>query len=544
MQLRPYQQQAIDAIHNEWISVKSTLLVLPTGAGKTVVFVKLAEDLIRQRKKILILAHREELINQASDKLRKATGLGCAIEKAEETAEGSFFPITVGSVQTLSSAKRLKRFKSDHYDVIIIDEAHHSPSKTYQNIINYFSEAKLLGVTATPDRGDKKNLGKVFETLAFEYTLPEAIRSGYLCPIKAMTIPLNINLTGVKSLAGDYSASDLDCALTPYLTAIAKEMKEHCSDRKTVVFLPLIATSQKMTSILNSLGFRATEINGTSQDRQEKLQDFHDGKYNVICNSMLLTEGWDEPAVDCIVCLRPTKVRALYCQIIGRGTRPFKGKSHLLVLDFLWHSDKHDLCRPAHLVAPSEDVAKKMIEIAEDGSKKGVQLEFDLIDLEEEGTKDATKEREEKLARELKEKTKLRRSLIDPIAFSMSIDADDLKNYIPKTSAEMAPASVKQVELLEKLGINPEKINCAGFASKLIGRIEARKVNGYSTPKQIKMLNSFGFKNTLDWTFQDAQKMINRIAAAQWNAPNGVDPKTYIPPSLTVGEGIEWGGKY
>ena len=200
------------------------------------------------------------------------------MEKAEESCLGSWFRITVGSVQTLMRQSRLERFSQDYFNTIIIDEAHHCVSGSYQRILQYFSEAKVLGVTATPDRGDMKNLGSVFESLAYEYSLPQAIREGYLSPIKALTVPLKMDLTGVGIQSGDFKAGDLGTALDPYLEQIAVEMEKVCRDRKTVVFLPLVKTSQKFRDILNAHGFRAAEVNGESRDRNEILKQFDAGR--------------------------------------------------------------------------------------------------------------------------------------------------------------------------------------------------------------------------------------------------------------------------
>ena len=250
-----------------------------------------------------------------------------------------------------------------------------------------------MGVTATPDRGDMKNLGSVFESLAYEYTLPKAIKEGYLSPIKAITIPLKVDLTGVGVQSGDFKAGDLGTALDPYLDSIAEEMEKYCKDKKTVVFLPLVKTSQKFRDILNNHGFRAAEVNGDSQDRAEILEDYAAGKYDVLCNSMLLTEGWDCPSVDCIVVLRPTKVRSLYCQMVGRGTRlsPDTGKDHLLLLDFLWHTERHELCHPASLICESEEVAKKMTENME----KDAGLIMDIEEAEKTAAEDVVAQRED-----------------------------------------------------------------------------------------------------------------------------------------------------
>ena len=260
MELRPYQKESMESVFEQWEEVDKTLLVLPTGCGKTIVFAKITEQCVKGGKRVLILAHRGELLEQAADKIAKTTGLGCATEKAEQSSLNTWYRIVVGSVQTLMREKRLNQFDRNYFDVIIIDEAHHCISDSYQKVLQYFSNAKVLGVTATPDRGDMKNLGSYFESLAYEYSLPKAIKEGYLCPIKAQTIPLKLDLSGVSQQAGDFKTSDIDTALDPYLYQIGDEMKKYCINRKTVVFLPLVKTSQKFTHILNELGFSAVEV--------------------------------------------------------------------------------------------------------------------------------------------------------------------------------------------------------------------------------------------------------------------------------------------
>ena len=175
MQLRPYQKEAVDSILEEWDrGVMKTLLVLPTGCGKTVVFAKVAEAVVGKGGRVLVLAHRAELLEQAADKIEKVTGLGCAVEKAEQTAEGTWYNITVGSVQSFNPS-RLERISPNTYSHIIIDEAHHTLAATYMRVLSHFCESKVLGVTATADRGDKRELGSVFQTLAFEMSLPRAV---------------------------------------------------------------------------------------------------------------------------------------------------------------------------------------------------------------------------------------------------------------------------------------------------------------------------------------------------------------------------------
>lgn len=525
MELRPYQSKAKEAIQKEWAGgVKKTLLVLPTGTGKTIVFSKLTEDCVKQGERVLILAHRGELLNQAADKLSKATGLGCAVEKAEDTCLDSWFRVVVGSVQSLMREKRLNQFNTNYFDTIIVDEAHHCISDSYQRVLQHFNQAKVLGVTATPDRGDMRNLGQYFESLAYEYTLPKAIKEGYLCKIKAQTIPLKLDLTGVGQQAGDFKTSDLGTALDPYLYQIAEEMAKYCLDRKTVVFLPLIKTSQKFRNILESKGFSAAEVNGNSQDRAEVLADFDNGKYNVLCNSMLLTEGWDCPSVDCIVVLRPTKIRSLYCQMVGRGTRLHPGKDDLLLLDFLWHSERHELCHPAHLICESPEVAQKMTENIEEAG-----CPVDIEEAEIQAKEDVVAEREEALAKQLQEMKNRKRKLVDPLQFEMSIQAEDLAGYVPAFGWEMGPPSDKQVNTLEKLGIFPDEIESAGKAAKILDRLDKRRIEGLTTPKQIRFLESRGFQHVGTWQFEIAKHLINRIAANGWRVPQGIKPNEFNP---------------
>lgn len=524
MELRSYQSEAKTAIFEQWDSgVDKTLLVLPTGCGKTIVFAKVAEECVRQGKRVLILAHRGELLQQASDKIGKACGLVCAVEKAEESCLGSWFRIVVGSVQSLMREKRLSKFSEDYFDTIIIDEAHHCISDGYQKVLKYFKGAKVLGVTATPDRGDMRNLGQYFESLAYEYTLPKAIKEGYLSKINAVTIPLQLDLSGVGVQSGDFKAGDLGNALEPYLYQIADEMIKYCSDRKTVVFLPLVKTSQKFRDILNEKGFKAAEVNGDSPDREQILQDFENDKYNVLCNSMLLTEGWDCPSVDCVVVLRPTKVRSLYSQMVGRGTRLFPGKDHLLLLDFLWHTERHELCHPAYLICENEEVAKVMTENLE----KNAGVPMDIEEAEHKAAEDVVAQREEALAKQLKEMRHRKRKLVDPLQFEMSINAEDLAGYVPAFGWEMSPPSDKQKQTLEKLGIFPDEIDNAGKAAKILDRLDKRRTEGLTTPKQIRFLESRGFQKVGTWQFETAKKLIDRIAANGWRVPSGITPAEY-----------------
>lgn len=527
MELRPYQVEAVKAIEEEWKTGKDkTLLVLPTGGGKTITFGQIAYDM-RKFGRTLILAHREELLEQASDKLFKAFGLTTALEKASSTCLDAIDnSIVVGSVQSLCREERLNRFSPNFFQQIIIDEAHHVMSDSYQRIMEHFPKAKVLGVTATPDRADKKNLGRFFDSIAYEYTMADAINDGYLSKIMVQMIPLEIDISEVSMQNGDYRASEVSDALEPWLNAIADQMLEYCKDRKTVVFLPLVATSKKFKEILNAKGFIAEEVNGESDNRKEILKNFDDGKYNVLCNSMLLTEGWDCPSVDCIINLRPTKSRALYQQIVGRGTRLYEGKKDLLVLDFLWNTAKHSLCRPSSLVAKSEEIAKKI------DAKTKLGEEIDLLASEKMANEEVIKEREEALAKELEAQRKKKKRLVDPLQYAFSIMSEDLIDYEPTMFWEQLPPTDKQIHFLENNGINTDDLKNRGMAKMIIDRINDRRKQGLTTAKQIRLLENYGFKNVGLWKMEEASDMIGKIAENGWYIPWTMKPQEYVPERL------------
>ncbi len=862
MDLRPYQREAVNRVMESWQEgVQKTLLILPTGTGKTVVFCTIGDRILRTGGKVLILAHRGELLEQAADKFEKVTGLRPELEKAEATTIDSWCNAVVGSVQSFNE-KRLSKFNPNEFSHIIIDEAHHTMASSYMRILDHFSEAKVLGVTATADRGDKRNLGEVYQTVSYEMTLPTAIKDGWLCPIKALTLPINLSIH--NSNGGDYTLNDCASSIEPYLEDIARQMAENAKDRKTVAFLPLIATAQHFRDLCIANGLNAREVNGESSDRAETLQWFHDaGKGSVLVNSMLLTEGWDEPSADCVCVLRPTKIRSLYCldtqteiltrngwrrsaeigdevaafdtdtneirfvpvmasvrrplgedeffcsikgpstdirvtnrhrmiydnkrhkgwkfktaeqiadmkngccipvsgygsfqgvpltddeirfigwvmtdgcidsangavyisqssqspavntiraclqncgfkfgervnnsetrfnrngdnivwsisrgnprgtrkhlrgwgilhpymskcvspllddmterqfdvmmeaihladghkqrsavwtqhsyhitkgnkvfienlqrmaiqrgyrasmaeaintngnpiwtvhmkktaynsvggkydgrpqwtkekhtdeqcwcvqtelgtlvtrrngkvaivgncQMVGRGTRLSPGKSDLLLLDFLWHSERHDLVRPCHLVGKNPDLAARVAEImAEETQNEAV----DLIDAEDAAESTAREEREETLRKMLEEQRRRKKALVDPLQYEYSLGqkpfvADETQLW------QLAPPSDAQKAALEKAGIFPDEITCAGQAAQLLDTITKRRLEGFTTPKQIRCLERYGFREVGTWQFEDAKKLIDRIAANGWRVPMTISPSSYKP---------------
>jgi superfamily II DNA or RNA helicase len=207
MELRPYQEHSINSVLTKWTEFDRLLGVAPTGSGKTIKFAHIA-NARAQTGRVLIMAHRDELIDQARDKLFKACELLTSKEKAEDYANMDA-GVVIGSVQTLSRNSRLQRFATDHFRTVIVDEAHRTLAESYLRILNHFGQAKVLGLTATPDRGDRQSLGRYYEDIAFEISLLDMIKDGWLCPIRIKTVPLGIDISQVAMRAGDYSEEEI-----------------------------------------------------------------------------------------------------------------------------------------------------------------------------------------------------------------------------------------------------------------------------------------------------------------------------------------------
>jgi len=486
------------------------------NTGKTIVFSHLAAREAQRGGRTLILAHRDELLQQAQDKLKIATGLPSALEKAESRAY-SFFDgdilndapnVVVGSVQTLSNG-RLARWRRDAFDLVVCDEAHHCLADSHRRIIDYFNGARLLGVTATPDRGDKKSLGAIFENIAFEYPMAQAIQDGFLAPIKAKLLPLKIDLRDVRTVAGDYNAADVDAGLLPLLKPVAGAVAENIGQRPLLAFLPLVRTSEDFAGALRCHGITAEHVDGSSPNRADILARFGRGEFQALCNSSLLLEGYDCPDISCIVCLRPTKVRSLYQQMIGRGTRIADGKDDLLVLDFLWQSTEHSLCVPASLFAKSEEECQQMMDIVAAGG--GGDGEVDLLDAQV----DAKAAREESLARRLREQFHKKSRTINPIEFALSLHDDDLMEYEPTMPWHFLSPTDKQLASLQKAGFDASMVTCRGHASAILDRVFTRSRMNLCTPKQAAVLRKYGYDGSM-LSFDDARRIIDRIAANGW----------------------------
>jgi superfamily II DNA or RNA helicase len=479
LSLRPYQQQAIDGVFAAWTETDRVVGVAPTGSGKTIQFAHIAARRYGAGR-VLILVHRDELLDQARDKIFRAVGLVADKEKADDYASLTS-DIVVASVQTLSRRDRLNRFPPNHFATTIIDEAHHALAASYQGILERFNGDQVLGVTATPDRGDKKDLAAYFEKVAFEITLTELIEAGWLCPIKVRTIPLTIDIREVTMRGGDYSDEEVAQALNPVLQELAQAIKEHARERKTLIFLPLVRTSYQFAEILRLHGLAAEAVCGESPDRKEILGRFSAGQTQILCNAMLLTEGYDEPSIDCVVSLRPTTIRSLFAQQVGRGTRIHPGKENLLLLDFLWLSREHNLIRPASLIAKDE-VQQVQIE-AQLGAADGDLLKAEGL---------ASAEREAALKARLDERRHEKGSEVDLLELASCWHAPDLLNYDPVFVWERRELTEKQRSILQRNGVDLVLVRDRGHASALISALFAHLETIPATDKQKRYLRFLG----------------------------------------------------
>lgn len=375
--LRDYQEAAIAVVLTEAAQgVRRPLVVLPTGTGKTVVFCHLAR---RMGCRTLILAHRDELIQQAAAKFRQVDpGVDLGIVKAEVDQHAR--RVVVASVQTLAQPHRLARLTRD-FGLIVIDEAHHAAAKTYKTILRHFgsfnadgSGPLTVGVTATPDRGDGVGLKSVFQKIVFTRDLLSMIRQGYLCPLRGVEVKVDADLAGLPARRGDIAAAPAGAALLEAHApeAIAAAYLHHANGLRAVVFTPTVAVAEATAAAFRAVGVAAKSLDGMTpiEERRRILAGLADGTTPVVCNCGVLTEGFDEPQIRCVIIARPTKSRALYTQMVGRGTRLAEGKRECLVLDVVGATRQHQLVTVATLVGRAAREAKKAAKSAT-GSTKG-----------------------------------------------------------------------------------------------------------------------------------------------------------------------------
>lgn len=396
MEPRPYQQDALDAISTEYDKgTHRQLLVMATGTGKTICFSKIPKVFKdRLPGQTLILAHTEELVEQNRKKLQEANPtLKVGKEMAGEYADESNDDIISASVQTLGrlNSSRALRFNWSGIDKLIVDEAHHSVSDAYGRVFDYagvlHSDANklLLGVTATSQRPDGRALSDVFEKIPFVYSIRQAITDKWLVPIKGFRVTTDTDLSGVEQSHGDFVLSQLSKAVdTPTRNRhIVAEWKKLAGSRKTVCFTTNIDHAVNLAKEFESQGVSAKAVWGDDPDREEKLRGHQNGEIQVLCNCSVLTEGYDDPSISCIILARPTASGVLYVQMVGRGTRlsPATGKKDLIVLDVVDASIGHSLITLPTLMGLQNILDLKghdLIEVVEE--IEGLQEEHPGID--------------------------------------------------------------------------------------------------------------------------------------------------------------------
>lgn len=351
IQPREYQLEAIESvIAAQERGVSRMIVNLPTGTGKTVLFALLAKQL---NVKTFVLAHREELLTQASDKFRMIWP-ECNIGLFKADVDESDSQIVVASIQTACRDKRLERLKQHDFGLLIIDECHHAAADSYTKVIKelgFFNgnpNKLLIGVTATISRGDGLGLGSVFQEIVFERSISTMVRAGYLVNLVGKSVITKISLDEVGIREGDYIASELSRVVnTPSRNKlIVDNFKLFAAERKkTIVFCADVKHSCDLADAFEKESILAKPIFGAmaAEERRNTLADFAASKIQMLTNCMVLTEGFDQPDIDCVIMARPTKSKSLYVQMIGRGTRTFPTKKDCLILDFFDNSSKNDL---------------------------------------------------------------------------------------------------------------------------------------------------------------------------------------------------------
>ena len=538
MVLRDYQLRCLDSIRKGWGQFARQLVVICTGGGKTIIFAHAAKESVDAGGKVLVLAHTEELIDQAIDKIMRATGLECGKEKAREEAT-LIDPVVVASVQTLSREPRLIAWGHEHFSLIIVDEAHHVLAESYLKILNWFPKARVLGFTATADRGDKRSLAEVFENVAFEYSLINAVSDGWLVRPLVRTVPVKIDMTGVKSSRTqngyDFDAQEVSHRLEPLIESMCAALVGEIGNRKTLVYVPSVHLAQMAAQATRQHGVTTQFVSGACADRAEKTIALREGDVQVTFNAQLYIEGFDDSGVSCISVWRPTKIRSLLAQCVGRGTRPLdtlipnldrapdagsrrwiigtSQKPNVLLLDFLWLTDRLSLIRPTDLVVTNAAIAEHAAKIPQQG---------DLLELAEAAARDYLKSLEEAVRKNEQKKARL----IDPLACAVMVHDEDLETYEPASRWEMRGPSDDQKKLLAQLGINPGRVATFGLAHMLIGKLLARRRLGLCTVQQMTFLRRLGLKEETALVSRDeAKKKIDaRLAELRSRDPRARPP--------------------
>ena len=528
MEGRDYQIESRDKVKEEWNEGNSkVLLVAPTGSGKTVTCGLIISDEVDNDGRVLVVTDRKKLTRQFAARTEADFGIECGIEMAGEGHGGE--PVVCATVQTITNRIQQGKFHSEDFSLLCFDEAHLALSAGFQAVYDHFNGKRLVGLTATPRRGDRKDLMKFFNSMVEPVTLPNLIDRGFLAPLTIQNIPISIQLDTVHK-TGDYDDAEINHAITPYLEACADAMMDVGRDRCSLVFLPLIKTSKHFTHLLVQRGLKAEHVDGEMGEKavSDAIRRLELGEIQALCCSQILAIGVDIKPVNLILNLRPTRSWTLFVQICGRGTRTFvperddpdstwPTKQDCILLDPIWLTEDHSLLqRPSVLVAKDEEEAE-CINIA---LKKGGG--GDLM----QAARDAVHEREERL-REKLEAMRLRKSrLVNAMEFFSQMHMPDFAEYEPMNEYEARPIkflSEKQRSWLERSKLDLTTITCMGQAKKILDSLGDRFKKNLATIAQVKYGESLGYesktgKNPYEATFKEMSDFISANAKpkAHW----------------------------
>ncbi|MCH9839402.1 DEAD/DEAH box helicase [bacterium] len=524
--LRKYQSEAVSSVMNEWSKdVRSTLLVLPTGCGKTLT----ASEIIKLRRpegKILWIAHTDELLKQAREAIEAHTGLTCGVEKAESRADlHSLFSsddVIIASRQTLTPSRMAYRgMRRDMIGTLIVDEAHHATAAGYRKIIDHFSDAKVLGLTATPVRGDQVGLSAVFESVAYRYEIRDAIRDGYLCKIDQITINCSkIDLRDVKTLAGDLNQGQLAAIMKieETLHQVAKPMVEEAKERPTIVFMPTMDSAREFARILTAYTSAHVAVVGgdsTPEERYRAIEGFRSGEVQFLVNCMVLTEGFDAPRASCIAIARPTKSLSLYTQMIGRGLRIYPGKEDCLVLDFVGNAGKHELVTPLDVLS-GKPLAQDVKRDAKEAAANGMTVD-EALDYAEKKAADREARRIAALERDAKIRADVAyaKSRVDPFGSGFDMPGDPDKEATGKL----------REDALRFYGKNPPKTLTVAAAHRMKADSDNRWRRGMCTQAQAREFAKRGLPTTVSKAL--AHKLLDAIANNGWRVNDAIRAMAY-----------------
>lgn len=533
--LRYYQQAAVDAVAKSLQTNRSTLVVMATGTGKTRVFSALAEQ---WPGRVLVLAHREELVAQARAALEVATGEAVGTEKAEQRSWRE--RIVVGSVQTVSRPRRLEHMRDGGWGLVVVDEAHHAIATSYRTILDAMPEAKLVGVTATPDRGDERALGQLFDDVAFEFGISEGIRAGYLVPIRGRTVEVEtLDLRAVGEVAGDLHRAQLDSAILKATAGIVDQTLKLFPGSRGPVFLPGKASAMMAADLFNQFEPGSAVVVTDDTEPEERAQSMADVKacrVRFLCNCMVATEGFDWPEASHCFIARPTKSRGLYAQMVGRATRVLPGvvdhvdgeagatdrraavassaKPHCTVVDFTGKMGMHSLASVADVLGGKADP-----EVLERAKRKlAGKPDTDPMQALDEAEDEVALARQALAKVAVKSQSKQRE--FNPFQ-ALGIESFEYADRSVTMRYGFSPASDKQIAALQKFGV-PEgalrDLSKRG-AVALMDELIQRSRRGLCSLKQANVLRQYGV-DPGKVTRNAARDAFDYMASVGWRRAN------------------------